>query len=95
MEAIKKKNDKAWAYLDKLEKESWKKTYLENSKCDNIANNNCEAFNAKSLGASLFLAYVKIKYNIKRKMFVANLKMVSRMGPLVPTQQSRLEKEKV
>lgn len=38
MEAIKKKNDKAWAYLDKLEKESWKKTYLENSKCDNIAN---------------------------------------------------------
>ncbi|KAL5153970.1 hypothetical protein HKD37_19G053430 [Glycine soja] len=49
MEAIKKKNDKAWAYLDKLEKESWKKTYLENSKCDNIANNNCEAFNAKIL----------------------------------------------
>ena len=50
MEAIKRKNEKAWVYLDKWPCESWTKAYFnENCKVDNITNNNCESFNAKIL----------------------------------------------
>ena len=50
MEAVKRKNEKEWVYLDKWPHESWTKAYFsENYKVDSITNNNCESFNAKIL----------------------------------------------
>ena len=99
MEAVKRKNEKACVYLDKWPRESWTKAYLsENCKVDNITNNNCESFNAKILkfrNKPILSLCEDIRTYIMRKMTSAKLKMATRLGPLVPMQQSRLEKEKL
>ena len=50
MEVVKRKNEKAWVYLDKWPRESWTKAYFnENCKVDSKTNNNFESFNVKIL----------------------------------------------
>ena len=86
-------------YLDKWPHESWTKAYFnENCKVDNITNNNCESFNEKILkfrNKPILSLREDIRTYIMRNMRSAKLKMVVGLGPLVPMQQSRLEKKKV
>ena len=99
MEAIKRKNEKAWAFLDKWPHESWTKAFFgENCKVDSITNNKCESLYAKILkfiNKPILSVYEGIRTYIVHKMTSAKLKMVARLRPLVPMQQSRLEKEDV
>jgi len=86
-------------YLDKWPHESWTKAYFsENCKVDSITNNNCESFNEKILkfrNKPILSLREDIRTYIMRNMRSAKLKMVVGLGPLVPMQQSRLEKKKV
>jgi len=99
MDVVKRKNEKAWAYLVKWHRETWTKAYFsENCKVDNITNNNCKSFDAKILklrNKPILSLSEDIRTYIMRKKTSAKLKMTSRLGPLVPMQQSKLEKEKV
>lgn len=76
MEAIKRKNDNSFKYLDKWPKESWTKAYFsENSKVDIITNNNCESFNAKILkyrSNPILTLLEEIRCYIMRKMSSTN-----------------------
>ena len=86
-------------YLDKWPHESWTKAYFsENCKVDSITNNNCESINEKILkfrNKPILSLREDIRTYIMRNMRSAKLKMVVGLGPLVPMQQSRLEKKKV
>jgi len=99
MEVVKRKNEKAWVYLDKWPRESWTKAYFnENCKVDSKTNNNFESFNVKILkfrNKTILSLCEDIRTYIMCKMTSAKLKRAARLVPLVPMQQSRLEKEKV
>ncbi|KAL5130406.1 hypothetical protein HKD37_12G033480 [Glycine soja] len=90
---------KAEFKINKWLRESWTKAYFsKNCKVDSITNNNCESFNAKILrfrNKPILSLCEDIRTYIMHKMTSAKLKMAARLGPLVPIQQSRLEKEKV
>lgn len=97
MERVKRLNKPAWEYLKKWPKEAWTRAYFkENSKVDNITNNNCEIFNAKIINyreKPLLTMGEEVRSYIMRTMTTRKLKLADRVGPLCPVQQSRLEKE--
>lgn len=99
MDKVKRKNEKAWEYLNKWPKEAWTKAYFsEHPKVDSICNNNCEVFNAKILkfrGKPILTLAEEIRCCIMKTMATNKLKLASRPGPLTPMQQARLEKEKI
>lgn len=99
MERVRRKNEKAWEYLNKWPKESWTKAYFsEWPKIDNICNNPCEVFNAKIVkyrGKPIITMLEEVRCYIMRTISNNKLKLASRGGILCPIQQSRLEKEKI
>ena len=90
IEVVKRKNENAWADLDKWPCESWTKAYFsENYKVNNITNNNCESFNAKILkfrNMPILSLCEDIRTYIVCKITSAKLKMTAVLGPLVPMQ---------
>lgn len=98
MERCKRKDEKAWAYLDKWPKEAWTKAYFsEYPKADNICNNTCEVFNAKIVkfrGKPILTLAEEIRCYVMKTMANNKLKLAAHRGQLAPMQQSRLDKEK-
>lgn len=65
---------------------------------DNICNNTCEVFNSKILryrSKPILTMAKEIRCYVMRTMSGNKLKLVGRLGPLCPMQQSRLEKQKI
>lgn len=99
MERVKVKCQKAWEYLAKWPTESWTKAYFsEWPKVDNICNNTCEVFNAKIVkfrSKPILTMAEEIRCYIMKTMSTNKMKLAGRTGPLVPMQQSRLDREKL
>jgi len=97
MDRVKRLNKSAWEYLNKWPKEAWTRAYFkENSKVDNITNNNCEVFNAKIVNyrtKPILTMVEEVRCYIMRTMTTRKVKFAGRTGPLCPVQASRLEKE--
>jgi hypothetical protein len=98
MERIKRKCEKAWAYLNKWPKESWTKAYFSTDpKVDNVCNNTCESFNSsinKYRAKPVLTMAEEIRCYIMRTMSANKVKLANKTGLLCPMQQSRLDKLK-
>ncbi|XP_072064548.1 uncharacterized protein [Arachis hypogaea] len=95
MTRIKRINQQAWDYLAKWPKEAWTKVHFsEEPKVDNICNNACESFNAKTKherGKPILSLAEEVQRIVMKSMTVNRLKLMNYQGILTPVQQSRLE----
>ncbi|XP_029143589.1 uncharacterized protein [Arachis hypogaea] len=95
MTRVKRINQQAWEYLAKWPKEAWTKAYFsEGPKVDNICNNACESFNAKTKhdrGKPILSFAEEVRRMVMKSMSDNRLKLLSYQGILTPVQQSRLE----
>ncbi|XP_072081108.1 uncharacterized protein [Arachis hypogaea] len=95
MTRIKRINQQAWEYLAKWPKEAWTKAHFsEGPKVDNICNNACESFNAKTKydrGKPILTLAEEVRRMVMKSMSDNRLKLLTYQGILTPVQQSRLE----
>src|ERR1044072_5803656 len=98
MDSVKRKNENAWAYLNKWPKEAWTKAHFSDVvKCDNICNNACEVFNAKILkyrGKPIITLLEEVRCYIMRTLANHKMKLRFHQGILPPVQKSKLQREK-
>ncbi|XP_072076872.1 uncharacterized protein [Arachis hypogaea] len=95
MNRVKRINQQAWDYLAKWSKEAWTKAhFIEGSKVDNICNNTCKSFNAKTKhdrGKPILSLAEEVRRIIMKSMIDNRQKLMNYQGILHSIQQSRLE----
>ncbi|XP_052109654.1 uncharacterized protein LOC110275608 [Arachis duranensis] len=93
---LKRRNEEAWAYLNKWPKESWTRAFFSHGpKMDNICNNGCEVFNSriKEFRAKPIITLLEeVRMFATRSIAKNKVKLSHHIGKLPPIQQSRLQK---
>ena len=99
MDRLKRINEKAWVYLNKLDPATWVKAYFSHwPKVDSLTNNMCEVWNAKIVNyrsKPILTMCEEVRCYIMRKMVRHKIVLGTYTGKVAPVQQKRLDKQKL